>query len=362
VIPIANPVVSEAAKAAVDDVLDSGMIADGEEVRAFEREFAEYVGVDHAVATSNGTTALSTMLEAAGIGDSDVVLTSSFSFIASANAIQHAGADVAFADVDRETFNLDPAAVRQTLEQRADVTAIMPVHLYGLPAAMDEFRAIAAEYDCQLFEDAAQAHGATFQDSSVGSLADAAAFSFYPTKNMTTGEGGMITTDDVELAERARRLIDHGRTSGYEHAVVGYNRRMTNIAAAIGRDQLDRLPGWVKTRREHADLLTDGFADVPGIRVPAVPDGRTHAYHQYTVQTPHRGPLCEALDDDGIGYGIYYPTPIPDQPAYEESDPSVPTAESLSETVLSLPVHPQLDAADIEIITDTVARFMRDHS
>jgi dTDP-4-amino-4,6-dideoxygalactose transaminase len=361
VIPIANPVISQAAKAAVADVLDSGQIADGEEVRAFEAAFADFVGVEHAIATSNGTTALATMLEAAGIGEDDVVLTSPLSFIASANAIQHAGADVAFADVDRETFNLDPNAVRQVLEERQDVTAILPVHLYGLPSAMDEFREIAEAYDCQLFEDAAQAHGATFRGAPVGSLADAGAFSFYATKNVTTGEGGMITTDDADLAERARHLVDHGRTAGDEHAVVGYNRRMTNVAAAIGRDQLERLPRWVETRQEHADRLTTTLRDVDGVEPPSTPDDRTHAFHQYTVRTTRRDVLEAGLGDAGVGHEIYYPRPIPGQPAYADADPDVPVARDCSEEVLSLPVHPQLEPGDIEIVTEAVANTLRDH-
>ncbi|WP_436911318.1 DegT/DnrJ/EryC1/StrS family aminotransferase [Halosimplex marinum] len=353
-IPIANPVVSERAKSAVADVLDSGMLADGEEVRAFEREFASYVGTDHAVATSSGTTALHAMLEAAGVGEGDVVLTTPFSFIASANAVRHAGAEVAFADVRRETFNLDPAAVREVLARRDDVTALLPVHLYGLPADVEAFRSIAAEHDLLLLEDAAQAHGATYGGDRAGSLGDAAAFSFYPTKNMTTAEGGIVTTDDPEIAERARRLVDHGRTGSYEHAEVGYNYRMTNVHAAIGRDQLERLPGWVEQRRANADRLSAALADVDGVAVPTVPDGRTHSFHQYTVRTDRRSTLQEALDAAGIGYGVYYPRPIPDQPAYD-GDGDWPIARELSETALSLPVHPQVSGADVDRIAEEVA-------
>lgn len=352
-IPIANPKVSAAAKEAVCDVLDSGMLADGEVVREFESEFADYVGADHAVATSSGTTALHAMLEAAGIGEGDVVLTTPFSFISSANAIKHAGADVAFADVDPETFNLDPAAVRETLADRDDVTALMPVHLYGLPADMNAFRAIAREYDLHLFEDAAQAHGATFDGEMVGSLGDAAAFSFYPTKNMTTGEGGMITTDDSDVAARARQVINHGRTDTYEHAFVGYNYRMTNMQAAIGRDQLNRVPGWVSTRRENARQLSDALRDVDSVETPTIPTDRTHAFHQYTVRTKHRDRLQATLDDAGIGYGVYYPGTIPDQPAYDHPG-SFPVAERLSDKVLSLPVHPQVKPDDIDRISDVL--------
>jgi len=351
-IPIADPQVSEAAKEAVCDVLESGMLADGEVVREFEDEFAEYVGVDHAVATSSGTTALHAMLEAAGIGEGDVVLTTPFSFISSANAIKHAGSEVAFADVRRDTFNLDPDAVRDVLAERDDVTALMPVHLYGLPADMDAFRSIAREYDLQLFEDAAQAHGAEYDGGMVGSLGDAGAFSFYPTKNMTTGEGGMITTDDDEIAERVRRLVDHGRSGRYEHVEVGYNYRMTNMQAAIGREQLERLPEWIRIRRRNAEVLTETLSTTD-VLTPLTPDDLTHAYHQYTVRTDDRQSVTDRLSNNGIGYGIYYPVTIPEQPAYNHPG-KYEQAQSLSQSVLSLPVHPGVTESDSQTIGEVV--------
>ncbi|RXK47437.1 DegT/DnrJ/EryC1/StrS family aminotransferase [Halorientalis pallida] len=354
-IPIANPQVSEAAKEAVCDVLDSGMLADGEVVREFESAFADYVGVEHAVATSSGTTALHAMFEAAGVGEDDVVLTTPFSFISTANAVKHAGAEVTFTDVRLDTCNLDPTAVRETLAERDDVTALMPVHLYGLPADMEEFREIAREHDLLLFEDAAQAHGASYNGEMVGSIGDAGAFSFYPTKNMTTGEGGMITTDDEALAERARRLIDHGRVSGYEHAEIGYNFRMTNIQAAIGRDQIDRLPDWIDRRRENAARLTGELAGIDDVETPTIPADRTHAFHQYTIRTEHRERIQAALDAASIGYAVYYPVPIPAQPAYDQLG-EYPVASDLSERVLSLPVHPQVTAEDVDAIAGAVQR------
>jgi dTDP-4-amino-4,6-dideoxygalactose transaminase len=351
-IPIASPVVSEQAQEAVVDVLQSGMIADGEVVREFEAEFADYVGADHAVAASNGTAALHAMLEAAGIGDDDVVLTTPLSFISSANAVRHAGAGTVFADIDPETYNLDPDAARSVLESNPEVTAIMPVHLYGLPAEMDQLRAIAEEFDLHLFEDAAQAHGATFEGTSVGALGDAAAFSFYPTKNMTTGEGGMITTDDDDIAARARQVVNHGRTDGYIHAFVGYNYRMTNMQAAIGRDQLSRLPGWVERRQTNAAALSAELDDVAGVSTPSVPDDRSHAFHQYTIEVPDREQVMATLDDHGVGHGIYYPRTIPDQPAYSDlsQEPTIPNARRAAEQVLSIPVHPEVDETDIEVV------------
>lgn len=344
-IPIANPVVSEKAKAAVEAVLDSGMLADGEIVRAFEDEFAEYVGVEHAIAVSSGTAALHAMLEATGIGEGDAVLTTPFSFISTANAVVHAGAEPVFADIRGGTYNLDPGAAEEVVKKRDDVEAILPVHLYGLPAEMDDFRKLAKKHDLRLFEDAAQAHGATYRGEKVGSLGDAAAFSFYPTKNMTTGEGGMVTTDNEETAERVRQLIDHGRTEGYEHDFVGYNYRMTNVAAAIGRDQLERLPTWVEKRRENAAMLNEGLEET-SLTTPSQFDIRRHAYHQYTIRTEDRGRMKQRLDDGGVSYGVYYPVPIPHQPAYNHDD-RFPNAEKASEEVISLPVHQGLSENDI---------------
>jgi len=351
-VPIADPRVSDTAKEAVADVLDSGMLAAGQIVSEFESEFAAYVGVDHAVATSSGTTGLQVMLEAAGISKGETVLTSPFSFISSANAIRHTGASVAFADIDSETYNLDPAAVRGVLAERADITALMPVHLYGLPAAMDEFRSIADEYDLMLFEDAAQAHGGRFGGEMAGSLGDAGTFSFYPTKNMTTGEGGMITTDDETIANRARKLINHGRDGKYSHEAVGYNFRMTDVKAAIGREQLKRLSNWVEKRRENARRLSNAL-ERTGVNTPTVPEGLDHAFHQYTIRSKARDRLTSTLDERDIGYGIYYPTPIPEQQPYSEFGPN-PVALSASEEVLSLPVHQHVDESDIQAVVAAV--------
>jgi dTDP-4-amino-4,6-dideoxygalactose transaminase len=352
-VPIANPTISEAAKEDVLEVIDSGMLAAGDIVREFEDAFASYVGVNHAIAMSSGTTALQITLESAGIGEGDTVVTSPFSFIASANAVRHADASVVFADIRPNTYNLDPVAVRSMLERRDDIDAVMPVHLYGLPADMDAFRAIADDYDVKIFEDAAQAHGATVGGDHVGSIGTAGAFSFYPTKNMTTGEGGMVTTDDPELAGRARRLINHGREGKYQHTTVGYNFRMTNLQAAIGLEQVDRLPGWVEGRRANAERLTDRLDAISGIKTPTIPDGRTHAFHQYTIRTGRRSDLKERLKRNDVGYGVYYPNPIPDQPAYDVSV-DVPHARAASEGVLSLPVHPNVSQSNIKKIVETI--------
>ena len=356
-ISIASPEMREAEKQRVEEVLDSGMIADGPEVRTFEDEFASFCGTEHGVATSNGTTALHTAFEALDIGEGDSVITSPFSFVASANAIRLAGATPVFADVDPRTFNLDPEAVEDMVRNR-DIDAILAVHLYGLPANLDPLLDIADEYDLAFIEDAAQAHGAEYREKKVGSFGDAACFSFYPTKNMTTGEGGMLTTDREDVANKAASFANHGRPAdgGYEHVRVGQNYRMTSIAAVIGQVQLDRLPEYVESRRANASLLTQGLAD-SNLTTPAEPEGRKHAYHQYTVQTSNRDEFIEYLEDEGVGTGIYYPTPIHKQPAYDHVTCNAPVAERLADEVVSLPVHPELAPGDIETIIQAVRRY-----
>ena len=355
-IPLANPDIGAAERDGVLDVLDSGQLADGEEVRAFEREFARYCGTDNAVATTNGTTALHAAFEALDVGEGDAVVTTPFSFIASANAVVHAGAEPVFADVEPTTLTLDPDRVAEVLDERDDVAAILAVHIYGMPAGMDRLRALADEHDVALVEDAAQAHGATYEGEPVGSLADAACFSFYPTKNMTSGEGGMITTDDEALAERAARFCDHGRTVDYRHGDVGHNFRMTSLCAAIGRAQLGKLPEYNLARRGNASYLTEQLADT-SVETPAEPDGRTPVYHQYTVRSDHRDLLESHLADHGVSSAVYYPVPIHEQPAYSDVEVSLPVAERAAERVLSLPVHPALSVADLETVADAVAQF-----
>jgi len=354
-IPIAAPRFGDEEKAAVEAVLDDGMVADGPEVRRFEEEFADYCGVDHAVGVANGTVALHAALEALDIGEGDRVVTTPLSFVASANAIRLAGATPVFADVDPMTYNLDPVAAERAVEA-ADADAVLVVHLYGLPAEMNAFQNLADEQDVLLIEDAAQAHGATYEGQSVGTFGDAAAFSFYPTKNMTTGEGGMVVTDDEAVADRAASYVNHGRTgeSTYAHARVGHNFRMTSLAAAIGRVQLERLPDWVEQRRANAERLTNALDGVLGVSPPVEPAGVRHAYHQYTIGCADRGALREQLDAAGVGSSVYYPTPIHHLDAYDGYNANAPIAERATNEVLSLPVHPHLTDAELEQIVDAV--------
>ena len=358
-IPIADPDIGERERERVADVLDSGQLADGPVVREFEDEFADYCGAAHGVATANGTAALQTALEAAGIGAGDAVVTTPFSFVSSANAIRLCGARPVFADIDERTYTLDPDAVEAAVAARGDVAAILPVHLYGLPAEMGRLADIAREYDLALIEDAAQAHGATCEGESVGTLGDAACFSFYPTKNMTTGEGGMVVTDDRGIADRAARFVNHGRADadkhGYQHVSVGHNLRLTSLAGGLGLAQLRKLPTYNARRRANAERLSAGLAGVPEVTLPTEPAGRRHVYHQYTIRCTDRSALRSHLDDGGVDTAVYYPTLIPDQPAYDGFDPAVPTARRVVDEVVSLPVHPGLTDADVETVVAAVA-------
>jgi dTDP-4-amino-4,6-dideoxygalactose transaminase len=353
-VDIAAPQLDERESARVSEIVESGRLAAGETVSEFETAFAEFCSTDHAVATSNGTTALHTALHALGIGEGDRVVTTPFSFVASANAIRFCGAEPVFADVDPETYNLDPHAVESVIRAEDEaIDAILAVHLYGLPADMGHLGDIADTYDLDLIEDAAQAHGARHDGRPVGSIGDVGTFSFYPTKNMTTGEGGAVVTDRDDVAERASRFINHGRDGSYRHVDLGHNFRMTNLAAAIGLVQLEKLPQFNRARRANADELSDRLADTPVIP-PVEPNERRHVYHQYTVRTQQRERLREELSAAGVDTGVYYPTPIHEQPAYSEVDASAPVASRAAEEVLSLPIHPETTDADRRTIARTI--------
>lgn len=361
-IPIANPDLGDPEAESVSEVIHSGMVADGPRVREFESSFADYCGVDHAVATSNGTTALHAGLKALGIGHGDRVITTPFSFVASSNAIRLTGAKPVFADINPRTYNLDPDAVAQLAAER-DVDAILSVHLYGLPCDLGTLREIADEHDLRLIEDCAQAHGATYEGQPVGSIGDIGCFSFYPTKNMTTGEGGMIVTDDEAVAQHARSYGNHGRPpdGGYKHVRLGHNFRMTSIAAAIGERQLEKLPEFLDARRQNAARFTNGI-DTEAVGLPITPDGRRHAYHQYTIRTERRDQLIEHLHNKKIGASVYYPRCIHEQPAYDAPvyDYELPVAERAAEEVVSIPVHPELSDSDVSEIIDAVNQFEHD--
>ena len=358
-IPIANPELGTAEAESVSDVIHSGMVADGEHVREFEAAFSDYCNSKHGVATSNGTTALHSGLKALGIGHGDQVVTTPFSFVASANSIRLTGAKPIFADIDPETYNLDPESVSNVVKKR-DVDAILAVHLYGLPSDLNPLRKIADEHDLALIEDCAQAHGATYNGDPVGSVGDIGCFSFYPTKNMTTGEGGMIVTDNTNIAENARSYSNHGRPpdGGYEHVRLGNNFRMTNIAAAIGKEQLEKLSGFLTSRRTNARQFNEKIHN-ESICLPSTPSNRTHAYHQYTIQTSSREALLDHLHDCGVGAKVYYPKCIHKQPAYDADiyEYDCPIAEQTASEVVSIPVHPNLTGRDLSTIIEAINSF-----
>ncbi len=359
-IPIAKPVITDEDIEAVARVLRSGMLAQGREVELFEKEFAEYIGVDYAVAVANGTAALDIALKAVGVREGDEVITTPFTFIATANAVLFQRAKPVFADINPKTYNLDPGDVVEKITSRTK--AIIVVHLYGQPADMKAFREIADDYKLVLVEDAAQAHGAEFMGEKVGSLGDIAIFSFYPTKNMTTGEGGMITTNNEEYARKARLLRDHGQTRKYLHEILGWNLRMTNIAAALGRVQLRRLDKLNRIRGENARMLTSGLEKIEGIETPYVDPRVKHVWHQYVIRVKREYPLTrdelrEYLEKKGVGTAIHYPLPIHHQPLYRRLGypPDIcPNAIEASREVLSIPVHPSLSREDIEYIIDCI--------
>ncbi len=359
-IPISKPFIGEEEIKAVEKVLLSGMLAHGEEVEEFEKEFAEYIGVEHAVAVVNGTAALDILLKAIGVREGDEVITTPFTFIATANSILFQGAKPVFADIDPKTYNLDPGDVVEKITSRTK--AILVVHLYGQPADMNAFREIAEDHKLFLIEDAAQAHGAEYRGQKVGGLGDGAIFSFYATKNMTTGEGGMITTNNDEIARKARLLRNHGQVEKYVHEILGWNLRMTNIMAAIGRVQLRRLDELNSVRNTNAEYLSKELGKINGIETPYVAPDVKHVWHQYVIRVRgdtgvSRDDLKKYLAEKGIGTAIHYPIPIHQQPLYRQlgyPQDICPNAIKASREVLSLPVHPLLSRDDLEYIVERI--------
>ena len=350
-IPPAKPIIGEEERAAVDRVLRSGMIAQGPEVAAFETEFSDHFKLGRAcVAVNSGTSGLHLGLLSCGIGAGDEVIVPSFTFAATANSVALTGATPVFADIAADDFTLDPASVEASITERTK--AIMPVHLYGHPAKMDKLRAIADSHGLLLFEDAAQAHGASLNGTPVGAFGEFAMFSLYPTKNMTSGEGGMVSCSDATIERNVRLYRNQGMLQQYHNEVVGLNNRMTDIHAAIGRVQLTKVDAWTKTRQENAAFLS---ANLEGVTPPPVADGAVHVYHQYTIRVPEdRDGLAKALKEEyQVGSGMFYPVPNhrlkPFQVPVE-----LPETERAARECLSLPVHPSLTREDLERIVNAV--------
>jgi len=370
-IPIAYPLLGTEEQEAVLRVLSSGQLAQGEHVAAFEKHFAELCQVSEAVAVSSGTAALHLALLAHGIGPGDEVITTAFSFAATANVILLVGAIPVFVDIEPDTYTIDPEQVEAALTPRT--RAVLPVHLYGNPSDMKRIVQLARAKRLAIIEDACQAHAAKIDGKPVGGYGTGC-FSFYPTKNMTTGEGGMVTTDDPVIAERVRLLRSHGQQKRYYHTTIGYNLRLTEIQAAIGLVQLAKLEQFTEKRIANASFLTERLRGA--VQTPLSRPGYRHVYHQYTIRVPgNRDEWVTKLHARGVGTGVHYPTPIYQQPfyrdsvsrfrilcagrnankKYENTNIHLPVTEAAAKQVLSLPVHPALSEDDLS----TIAREVR---
>ncbi len=346
-LPYARPCLGDEEIDAAVRVLRSGLLCQGAEVAAFEEEFARAAGADHAIAVASGTAALELALAGAGVGPGDEVIVPAFTFIATAAVVRRLGAEPRFADVDPGTFCVSRESVRAKLTPRT--RAVVPVHLFGYPAPVEDIAAGLPE-SVRVIEDAAQAHGAMLRDRGPVGATGTATFSFYPTKNMAVGEGGMILTDDPALAEQVRLLRNHGMASQYAYVLIGGNERMTDLEAAIGRVQLRRLPEFVNRRAEIAARYAGGLR---GLRVPRPPQGGRHAWSCYTVTSPDRDQLQARLVDAGIATKVFYPQALSALDLFAPQVPC-PNADRLAAEVLSLPIRPDLSDADIDRVIDAV--------
>jgi dTDP-4-amino-4,6-dideoxygalactose transaminase len=342
----------EELQAAALRVLRSGRYILGPEVEAFEEEVAAYLGVKHAIGVNSGTDALVIALRALGVGPGDEVITTPFTFFATAEAISLVGATPVFVDIDPRTFNINPELIPSAITPRTK--AILPVHLYGLPAEMDPILEIARSHGLKVLEDCAQAFGATYKGKKVGTLGDAGAFSFFPTKNLGGfGDGGLIATDSYKVAEKARMLRVHGSRRKYYNEAVGYNSRLDALQAALLRVKLPRVDTWNEARRQVALRYNELLSDIPGLVLPGVSPG--HVFHQYTVRIPgRRDEVQRALEAQGIGTMVYYPVPLHRLPVYAHIGLSLPQAERASEEVLSLPMGPALDAENLSRVREAL--------
>lgn len=363
-IPISVVDLPPGTEASVLEVLRSGMLAQGRKVVELEARFADIVGVRHAVAVNNGTTALVAAMQVLDLEPGDEVITSPFTFVGTLNAILECGAVATFADIDEEDFTLDPVSVAALINDRTRV--LLPVHLYGQAADMTALMPLARAHGLKIVEDAAQAHGATIEGRGVGTFG-LGAFSFYATKNLTTGEGGMITTDDDFLADRLRVLRNQGMRDRYVYEMPGHNYRMTDLQAAVAVPQLGRYPQLVSQRQRNADRLITGLKGTPGLALPSQRPGRSHVWHQFTVRllpdaAVGRAEFLERLAAGGVGAGVYYPKTVFDYACFRSHErvrvTEVPVAERVTAQVVSLPVHQHLSAEDVDTIISVVRNVL----
>jgi dTDP-4-amino-4,6-dideoxygalactose transaminase len=363
-INVASPIIGEREKKLVQDVLDSKFLASGKYVVQFEQSFAKYCGTDFGIANANGTTSLHTALLMLGINPGDKVVTTPFTFIATSNSILFCGAKPIFVDIDPKTFNIDPIKLEESLKEEKNVKAVIIVHLYGLPCNMNAILKLKKKYKFKLIEDACQAHGAEFENKKVGSFGDAAAFSFYATKNMMTGEGGIVLTNDAKADKYGRQIINHGREGHSNHIVLGYNFRLTNLTAAIGIAQLEQLENWIAKRITNAKKYNEAFKDLEFLKTPYIPENCRHVFHQYTVRvsSKKRESFMEYLSDKGVGSGIYYSCVIYKQPLYKKlgyKSGLCKEAEKSTAEVVSLPVNPSLSIAEVDEVIKVVKGYKK---
>jgi dTDP-4-amino-4,6-dideoxygalactose transaminase len=361
-IPIADVELGDEEIEAAVEVLESGYLVQGEQVEQFEREFADYVGADHAIAVSSGTAALHVAYLATLTEGSDV-LVPALSHVSTGSMVSYAGCNPIFCDVDNETFTFDVESARNRLT--TDTEAIVPVHLFGNACDIGTVQDFADRHNLTIIWDSSQAHGTTYDGEDVGSFSDVATYSFYPTKNMTTTEGGMITTDDPEVAEECRLLRSHWQTEKYYHPNLGLNYRMTDVEAAIGRVQLEKLDDFISERRENAAVLNEQLGDIEGITTPVVSDKVKHSYYLYTVLLDTdqlgctRSVFQEVLEEYGVGTAVHYPRPLHKQPGFGDIEVSLPVAEDACRRVLSLPIYPTLTDDELERVVDGVKAAVR---
>jgi len=357
-IPINKPLLGEEEQEAVRQVLSTGRLVDaslegGRRVQEFEGKVRSLVGTKHVIAVSSGTAALHTALMAIGIKPGDEVIVPSLTFVATANVVLACGAKPVFADVKKD-YNIDPTSFRKALTRKT--RAVIPVHVYGYPADMDEIKDIASPRGVAIVEDAAESLGATYKGTQTGKLSDAGCFSMYATKVVTSGEGGAISTDDDELAERLRLVRNHGMVHGYDTRILGFNYRLPEISAAIASVQMDKLPGFLRTRARNARYLTERVVSAPGVEFTQNAEDRTHVYYLYTLHLKRkRDQVLKALNASGVGAAVYWKIPVHRAPLYVKlgyGRISLRQTEDAARHVISLPVHPAVTETDIERVAD----------
>ncbi|MFD1685879.1 DegT/DnrJ/EryC1/StrS family aminotransferase [Halobellus litoreus] len=344
----------------VEAVLESGRYVKGPVVESFETSFAEQCGTDYAVGVNSGTSAILLGLQSLGIGEGDDVFVPGHTYFASVSPVLELGANPIFVDVLRDTYTMDTDDLEAKVDTAENPTAVIPVHLYGQMVEMDRVTEIADEYDLGIVADACQAHFAERNGRSAGSIADVGAFSFYPSKNMTVaGDGGMLVTDDAELAERARALRNHGRDDDGVHRHLGLNHRMSEMLAAVGKEQLQHIEEWNEGRRRAARHYDERLGNIDTVRTPEVDDENSHVYHLYVVQVPDRDGFREYLADNDVDTGIHYPTPAHEHPAVVDrvGETTVERAEELCDSIVSLPMHPRLSEEEVEYVCDLIAEY-----